>query len=310
MKAKRFSLRNVVFYVTAVAMATFIAVALTPSPYADAATKLMDTNEETGFYTSSTDAAGTKTMAITVTATGKVVKFVEYATGNDFDVVNGTDYWSYRVVNGLVTAQYRIGSTQGQIYGRQGNTLGTYEFYGNNNVLLERHYVALGSWTRESYANGQVSESISRILTVNGANSQYGSIITTTIKDYVAPSPTPTAPAPTPTTTPEVSNSNFSSLQHNTKIEKKAYTKLSSLENLAEAYGWKTERTYTRTSSTSKKVATNVFYKGDFGGDKYVTFRFTQVVKKSGKKYLVSYYQNSKKVSASGVKKVIRRLIR
>lgn len=147
----------------------------------------------------------------------------------------------------------------------------------------------------------------------------------------LAPSATPTTtptitPSATPEVTPEVTPStapagdnpvvapkpisNFSDLKHSTKIEKKAYSSLKSLEKMAKKYGWGEKRKYTRKSSSSKKVKTTVYYKGDFGGDKYVTFSFTQVVKKSGKKYLISYYQKGKKVSTSGVKKVIQRKIK
>ena len=137
------------------------------------------------------------------------------------------------------------------------------------------------------------------------------------------PAATPTATPPaTPSATPEATPSgnsqvvaptpvsNFSDLKHSTKIEKKAYSSLKTLENLAKKYGWGEKRTYTRKSSSKKKVKTSVYYKGDFGGDLYTTFKFTQVVKKSGKKYVVSYYQNGKKVSTSGVKKVIQRKIK
>lgn len=121
----------------------------------------------------------------------------------------------------------------------------------------------------------------------------------------VSPSAAPeetsvTTATPTPTAKAKVSN--FTSLKHKTKIEKKAYKSLKSIEKLAKKHGWTVKRSYKRISSSKKKVVTKVTLKS-----KKWSWTFKHIVKKSKKKYKVSYYQTGVgELSASGVKGLIK----
>ena len=372
------SLRDAAKRVAVVLMVALFATLLTPAIPAGAAeadsAKAAGSNglwtyttTEEGQLFGSADVDGNYGTGIDM-ANGKKIIFVDYITKKDFDLTDGSNYYSYRYssLNGVVTISSRVNGTTV-------NKSGYFNTYGevvveNYGWIEEIHYFDRGLWYMERYNyNGQLTSRVTKIL--SDAGNGRGIVTTTTdsetapttpssspapywpttqptatpynpywyptptprttvppftpptVPPVITPTPTPTVPptvAPTPTppsqeVVPPVAPepvSNLSSLKRSTKIEKKAYSKLSELNALAASNGWSEKRRYTRLSSSKKAVKTRVYLMGDFGGDSYVTFKFTHVVKKSGKKYIHIYYWKGKKVSASGVRKVIQRKIK
>ena len=94
------------------------------------------------------------------------------------------------------------------------------------------------------------------------------------------------------TTATSASVSNFKSLRRKTKMEKKAYSSLKTIENLAKKYGWTVKRTYTREKLSKANAKLWVITDVKLVAKKW-TFSFRHCYHKTGR---VIYQWNGKTI--------------